>query len=198
MYPSSFNDFQGSRGEFLKCLAEQGEDPAFIRRAQSVDEAWTQLVEQCKSHREVLLRWPWMHLSILADRLKHDWSQLAQYLADESQVSYFENLHKDWKLSLENRTISANAWLSIRRILGDFVSSVDRFNESWRKFLQGVNLDELNRLRRDYNQHYPVEKACAFDCEDIERLGFTPLDPVTFEQLSAAFPPLAIPKLRNH
>jgi hypothetical protein len=43
-----------------------------------------------------------------------------------------------------------------------------------------------------------VEKACAFDCEDIERLGFTPLDPVTFEQLSAAFPPLAIPKLRNH
>jgi hypothetical protein len=198
MYPPSFNGFQGSRGEFLKCLAEQGEDPAFIRRAQRVNEAWTQLLEQCKSQREVLLRWPWMHLSILADRLKYDWSQLAPYLADESQVSYFEDLHKDWKLSLESRTISANSWLSIGRILGDFASSVDRFNESWSKFLQGVNLDEMNRLRRDYNQHYPVEKACAFDCEDIERLGFTPLDPVTLEQLSAAFPPLAIPKLRNH
>ena len=197
MYPSSFNDFQGSRGDLLRCLAEQGEDPAFIRRAQKVNEAWTQLLEQCKSQREVLLRWPWMHLSILAVRLQHDWSQLAQYLADESQVSYFEDLHKHWKLSLERRTISANSWLSVTRILGDFVSSVDRFNESWRKFLQGVNLDELNRLRRDYNQHYPVEKTCAFDCEDIERLGFTPLDPVTLEQLSAAFPPLAIPKLRN-
>ena len=78
MYPSPFNDFQGSRGEFLKCLAEQGEDPAFIRRVQRVSEAWTQLLEQCRSQRGVMLRWSWMHLSILADRLKHDWSPLAR------------------------------------------------------------------------------------------------------------------------
>ena len=32
MYPAPFNDFKGPRGEFLKCLAELGEDPAFIRR----------------------------------------------------------------------------------------------------------------------------------------------------------------------
>src|SRR6476659_7142934 len=122
MYSSPFNDFHESRAEFLKCLAEQGEDPAFIRHAQWVNEAWTQLLGRCKSQREVLLRWPWMHLSILADRLQYDWSQLARYLADESQVSYFEDLHKHWKLSLERRTISANSWLSITRILGDFVS----------------------------------------------------------------------------
>lgn len=177
----------------MKSLAELGEDPAFVRRAQTVNEAWTRLLEQCRSQRELMLRWPWMHLSILADRLKYDWSPLARYLADEGQVTYFEDLYKDWKLSLESRTIFANSWLSIRRILGDFVDSAGRFNGTWNKYLQDVNLEEINRLRREYNKHYPVEKACAFDCEDIERLGFTPLDPVTIEQLQAAFPPLTIP-----
>jgi hypothetical protein len=78
MYPSSFNDFQGSRGEFLKSLAELGEDPAFIRRAQSVEVAWSQLRAQCKAQREMMLRWPWMHLSILAARLNDNWSPLAR------------------------------------------------------------------------------------------------------------------------
>ena len=197
MYPSPFNDFQGSRGELLKSLADLGEDPAFIRRAQSVDEAWNQLLQQCQAQREVLLRWPWMHLSMLAARLKHNWSPLAPYLADEGQVSDFEDLYNEWKCLLDTRSVSANPWSSIRRLLRDFVDSADRFNAAWNKFLQDVNLDEINRLRRDYNQHYPVEKACAFDSEDIKRLGFTPLDPVTFEQLNATFPPLAVPKLRD-
>jgi hypothetical protein len=197
MYPSRFNDLHGSRGELLKSLVELGEDPAFIRRAQSVDEAWNQLLERCRAQREVMLRWPRMHLSILANRLKHDWSPLARYLADEGQVSYFADLYKDWKSLLESKNVAANSWSSIGRILRDFVDSVDRFHAAWNKFLQEVNLDEINRLRRDYNQHYPVEKACAFDSEDIKRLGFTPLDPVTFEQLDAAFPPFVVPKLRD-
>jgi hypothetical protein len=198
MYRSPFNDSQGSRGEFLKSLAELGEDPAFIQRAQRVDEVWSQLLQQCRSQRDVMLRWPSMHLNILAGRLKNNWSPLARYLADEGQVTYFEDLYKDWKRLLESRTVSANSWSSIRRILGNFVDSVDRFNGLWNKFLHDVNLEEINRLRRDYNKHYPVEKACAFDCEDINRLGFTPLDPVTSAELYAAFPPLAIPKLCDH
>jgi hypothetical protein len=198
MYRSPFNDFEGSRGEFLKCLAELGEDPAFIRRAQRVDEAWIQLCEECKSQRELMLRWPWMHLSILADRLKHNWSPLARYLADEGQVTYFEDLYNDRKRLQESKNVSANSWSSIRRLLRNFVDSVARFNETWNKFLQELSLEEVNRLRREYNQFYSVEKACAFDCEDIERLGFAPLDPVTLERLYATFPPLPIPKLRDH
>jgi hypothetical protein len=197
MYRSPFNDFQGPRGDFLKCLAELGEDPAFIRRAQRVDEAWAQLLELCRTQRAVILRWPWMHLCILADRVKHNWSLLARYLADESQVTHFEDLYKEWKGYLESKTISANSWFSTRRILEDFVTSTERFDSAWNKFLVDVNLEDVNRLRRDYNQHYPVEKSCAFDCEDIERLGFTPLDPVTLADLSTAFPPIAIPKLRD-
>jgi hypothetical protein len=177
MYRSPISDSQGPRGEFLKCLAELGENPAFIQRAQRVDEAWVQLLERCRTERAAMLRWPWMHLSILADRLKHDWSALAQYLADECQGSHFENLYKEWKGLFESKTISGNSWTSTRRILGDFVGSVARFNRTWSKFIEDVNLEEVNRLRRDYNQHYPVEKSCAFDCEDVERLGFTPLVP---------------------
>ena len=120
MYRSPFNDFQGPRGEFLKCLAELGEDPAFIRRAQSVDEAGAQLLEQCRTQRAAMLRWPWMHLCILADRLNHNWSLLARYLADESQATNFEDLYKEWKGLLESKTITANSWLSTRRILEGF------------------------------------------------------------------------------
>ncbi len=159
MYPSPFNSFHGSRGDILRSLVELGEEPAFVQRAQKVNEAWSQLRTQCRSEREVMLRWPWMHLSILAARLKSNWSALARYLADEGQVVYFENLYKDWKHSQESRTTSTNSRSSTRRILGDFVDAVDRFNEKWNKFLQDVNLDELNRLRRDYNSHYPVEKT---------------------------------------
>ena len=197
MYPSPFNYFHGSRGDILKILVEVGEEPAFVQRAQKVNEASSQLRTQCRSEREVMLRWPWMHLSILAARLKSNWSALARYLADERQVVYFEDLYKDWKHSLKSRAPSTNSWSSTRCILGDFVDSVDRFNEKWHKFLHHVNLDEINRLRRDYNSHYPVEKTCAFDCQEIERLGFTPLKPVTLEQLNAEFPSLEIPKLRD-
>jgi hypothetical protein len=197
MYRSPFIDPQGPRGDFLKCLAELGENPAFIQRAQRVDEAWAQVLERCRTQRVAMLRWPWMHLCILANRLNHDWSPLAQYLADEGQVTYLEVLYKEWKGLLESKTISGSSWSSTRRILRDFVGSVERFNGAWRKFLEEVNLEDVNRLRRDYNQHYPVEKSCAFDCEDIERLGFTPLDPVTIEHLYAAFPPLPILRLRN-
>ena len=196
MYPSPFNDFAGSRGEILKALVGLGEDPAFVQRAQKVDEAWTQLCKQCRSQREAMLRWPSMHLSILASRLKGNWSLLARYLADEGQLAYLEALYKDWKGSLESRTTSTNSWSSTRRILGDFADSVVRFNENWSKFLNEVNLEEVNRLRRDFNSHYPVEKTCAFDCQDIDRLGFTPLEPATIEQLNAEFPPLELPKLR--
>jgi hypothetical protein len=71
-------------------------------------------------------------------------------------VSYFEDLYQDWKLSLESRNISTNSWASIRRILREFIDSVDRFNAAWSKFLENVNLEEINRLRRSYNKHYPV------------------------------------------
>ena len=96
-----FNDFEGSRGEFLKILLEQGEVPAFIRRAQSVTESWIQICDHCRSQRKLMLRWPWMHLSILANRLRCDWSLLARYLVDERQATYIEALYVDWKGSLE-------------------------------------------------------------------------------------------------
>jgi len=196
MYGSPYEDFEGSRAEFLKCLAEQGEVPAFLRRAQSVDEALVKLLEQCKSQRAVMLRWPWMHLCILADRLSHDWSLLGPYLADNRHVTCFEHLYVEWKVLLEAKAVSSNAWRSTPRILRDFVEAVQRFNKAWNKFLVDLNLEDINHLRRDFNTHYPVEKACAFASEDVERLGFTPLDPVTIEQLHAEFPPVALPALQ--
>jgi hypothetical protein len=136
-----------------------------------------------------------MHLGNLSRQVNGDWSRLAAYLADENQVSLFAKLHEAWKPRLPAVIKSPSPWSSTRSSLLGFADSVDRFNRVWNKFLVNVDLSEVNRLRSNFNQYYPIEKAAAFDSEAIERLGFEPLDLATVEHLHASFPPLEVPTL---
>jgi hypothetical protein len=195
MSRTPYQDYEGSRGEFLKMLLEQGEEPSFLRRAREVHDAWEELLKRCLSHRDEALRLPRMHLGNLSRQVNGDWSRLATFLADESQVSVFANLYAQWKPSLPDAIKSSSPWSTLRSSLIGFADSVDRFNRMWNKFLQNVDLKEINRLRIDFNKYYPIEKAAAFDSEAIERLGFEPLDLATIEHLHAKFPPLELPAL---
>ena len=192
---SFYHDFEGSRGEFLKMLLEQGEEPAFLRRAKSVHDAWESVIQRCQAHREERLRGPQMHLGNLARQLKGDWSRLSPFLADEFQLPLISALYEEWKPQLPKVANLASPWSTIRSSIVIFVESGQRFNIAWNKFLSDVDLDEVNRLRSEYNQFYPVEKAAAFGSEDVERLGFTPLDMATREYLQASYPPLELPSL---
>jgi hypothetical protein len=195
MSRTPYHDYEGSRGEFLKMLLEQGEEPSFLRRAREVHDAWEELLKRCLSHREEKLRLPRMHLGNLSRQVNGDWSRLATYLADESQVSVFANLYEQWKRRLPAVIKSSSPWSTLHSSLIGFADSVDRFNHAWNKFLQNVDLEVINRLRTDFNKYYPIEKAAAFDSEAIERLGFEPLDLATIEHLHARFPPLEVPAL---
>ena len=42
------------------------------------------------------------------------------YLADEGQVTYFEDLYKEWKLSLESRT-------DLRKFVAEHSTHTERF-----------------------------------------------------------------------
>jgi hypothetical protein len=190
-----YQDDEGSRGEFLRLLAEQGEEPSFLRRAKAVHDAWESLLRACLAHRDEKLRGPRMHLGNLARQLNGDWSRLASFLVDEHQVGALAALYQQWKPRLPTVVKSSSPWSTIRSSLIGFVDSGNRFNGAWTKFLRDVDLDGVNRLRSDYNQYYPIEKAAAFDSEDVERLGFTPLEIATVEHLQAKFPLLELPVL---
>jgi hypothetical protein len=197
MSRTPYQDYEGSRGEFLKMLMEQGEEPSFLRRAREVRGAWDGLLERCQSHRDDALRGPRMHLGNLSGQVNGDWSRLATHLADESQVDVFANLYEQWKPRLPAVINSTSPWSTIQSSLIGFAESVDRFNRAWNKFLQDVDLEEINRLRSDFNKYYPIEKAAAFDSEAIDRLGFEPLDLATVAHLHAKFPSLEIPAIRQ-
>ena len=192
------NEYEGSRLEFLKILVEQGEEPAFLRRSRIVTEALEQLHRDLRSQRRHLLGGARLKLHVLADRLRCDWSKLGDYLADSSDCIFYEELFKEWELASKSPGAAIGSWLRPTRfLLSDFHHSVVRLNQLWEQHLDRVDLSEINRMLRNYNEYYPMEKTCAFDCQDIDRLGFMATRPMTREELDQEYPPISLPELRN-
>lgn len=184
-------DIQGSRGEFLKILADVGEEPAFIQRARSVEIAWDMLLSSCRSQREELLQWPRRHFAILAYRVRKDWSRLEPYLKDPSSTHWFKDLHREW----ESKLPATTEWTwSDRSALLAFVTSAERFNQAWLHSLRQVDLQEINRGRADYNRFYPIEKDCAFGV-DRTALTFEPIEMISHADLIERFPLIQLPEL---
>jgi hypothetical protein len=78
--------------------------------------------------------------------------------------------------------------------LRQFLASAARFNRGWRKYLVSVDYESVNIPRRDYNQYYPTEKACAFGNELVND-EFQPLALVDVGFLEERFPYLPVPEL---
>ncbi|QEF97399.1 hypothetical protein Mal15_14390 [Stieleria maiorica] len=192
------HDYEGSRDEFIRMLAEQGEEPAFITRRRRLDAAIEQLRWTCQTHRQTLLRGPQLHLRKIATMIDGDWSRLASRLAVPIQWRVYASLHE---------TINADsqppAWANqglwavpIDRPLRDLARSVDRFNRDWEGYLNRFDLDPINQTIADFNEYYVLEKACALGREDLARLGFQPMSLLTPASLQAEFPTVELPRLR--
>jgi hypothetical protein len=184
-------DYEGSRSEFLKLLAEMGEEPAFIARARAPQEALDALVRSCEAKREELLKWPRFHLAALAERVRHDWARLGRLLAEPESVKLLEALHA----SEPAAPAGPSDWLvTDRGALGQFLESAERFNRKWRAYVDGLDLEPVNQPRRDFNQYYVLEKACAFGSEGVAD-GFEPLAMIDRAYLDQRFPLLVFPAL---
>jgi hypothetical protein len=184
-------DYEGSRSEFLKLLAEFGEEPAFIARARAPQIALEALLQACAAKREELLRWPKFHLSMLAQQVRNDWSRLSSLFAVPESVTMLEALHTSMPMNL---AVQTNWLLSDKAALSHLLESAERFNRQWRIFIDGLDLEPVNKPRRDFNQFYVLEKACAFGSEHVAE-GFEPLGMIDSENLYARFPLLALPCL---
>jgi hypothetical protein len=184
-------DYEGSRSELLKLLAEFGEEPAFIARGRAPQIALDALLQACAAKREEMLRWPRFHLAVLAQQVGGDWSRLGPLLAVPGSVDVLAALHASMAAkypAVQTSLASDNAAL-VR-----FLESAERFNRHWRAYLDGMDLEAVNKPRRDFNQFYLLEKDCAFGGEKVAE-GFEPLALIDREYFYKRFPSLKIPSL---
>jgi hypothetical protein len=185
------HDYEGSRSEFLKLLAQAGEEPSFIVRARSAESAFDALLQNCLAKREDLLRWPYRHLANLAQHIGGDWQRIAPLLAKPESAAELKELHaRAPKQFAKIPNCSATDKGSLRQ----FLDSAERFNRGWRAYLADVDYESVNVRRRDYNQYYPLEKSCAFGIEMVSE-DFQPLDMIDIEFLVRQFPYFPVPKL---
>jgi hypothetical protein len=172
-----------------------------LRRAKEVEGDWRALLATCAERRVEMLRWARMRLADVARQVGGDWEKLEPLLDDAAQAKRLAELYEAWKplmpKFLSGDVRASSVWASTRSTLAAFAESVQRFNADWDKYLAGIDLSEINRRRADYNVYYPIEKAAAFDTEDIERLGFEALTMATVDDLRGEFPAGEVPVLRG-
>jgi hypothetical protein len=184
-------DDGGSRSDFLRVLVEMGEEPAFLARARAPQMALDALLRACQAKRDELLEWPAFHLSVLAHQIGRDWSRIGHLLAAPQSVAVLEALHAQMPSS---KPVETSWFASDRAALLDFLESAARFNRTWQAYVDGLDLEPTNKPRRDYNQFYVLEKACAFGSERVTE-GFEPLEMIDLAYLYRRFPLLTLPSL---
>lgn len=182
--------------EAFKRFLSQFDAPAYIRRARGVEAALEQLLDRCRSRRAEWLEMVRMRIGIL-HALAGNWDKLRPFLVDEEQLDILRYLLAALASPLRaplEPTASARA---LRRALSELHESLQRFNQRWQTFLTSVDLSVLNELREGYNRYYVLEKECAVRSARVARQGFTPLEPLTLDDLAVQFPLLPVPLLRS-
>jgi hypothetical protein len=184
-------DYEGSRNEFLKLLAEFGEEPAFVARAKTAPLAIESLLHNCSAKREEMMEWPYRRLANLAQCIGGNWQRIAPLFAKPESVAELQALHAH--MSFKGAAYSS--WPATKEgSLRQYLDSAKRFNRAWHAYLAGIHYESVNKPLRDYNQYYPLETACAFGNEMLGD-GFQPLAMIDIAFLECRFPYLPIPQL---
>jgi hypothetical protein len=181
---------------FFQRVTAQYDAPAYVRRARRVQEAYEQLLGRCRRQRDEWLRLARIRLGMLRG-LAGDWSALTPFLQNEAQTEVLERLHADLRPELRVKVERSRSQRTLTRALEELCASLDRFNGRWRDYIASVDLAEINELREGYNRYYLLEKECAVRSVRVARQGYHRLAPLTVQDIAAALPPLAVPRLKT-
>ena len=125
----------------------------------ATESALAVLLKRCEKQQDELLIWPRRHFTVLRQRIAGDWSRLSTFVNQPHPSRVFERLH-------ERLPPIDEAWskfvLTDRAAIKAFIQSATRFNQAWSRFLDSDLIEPVNRQRREYNEYFPIEKACAF------------------------------------
>jgi hypothetical protein len=185
---------EDGRQAFNEVLA-QYDGPAYLRRARRVQAAYDQLLDLCRRQREEWLGVFRVRLGRLR-ALAGSWEAMTPHLADAGQVRLLDELCAALQPRLRVRIEPTTSARALREALCQLGESAERFNRRWLPFVRGLDLTALNAERADYNRYYLLEKECAVRSPFIARQGYTPLDPVTHDDLLTILPPLTVPAPR--
>ena len=184
------------RGDGLQEIESRFGPPAYVRRARMVQDAFDALLGQCRREREERLEMVRTRLGLL-HALGGGWAAVRPFLADDEQVMVLDRLHAELAPRLRDVVEPTSSRWALRRALRELGESIERFNRLWGEFLGGVDVRRINELREGYNRYYLLEKECALRSARLARQGYSPLAPLTAEELESLLPPLPAPRLRK-
>jgi hypothetical protein len=170
--------------------------PAFVRRAQRVDEALDYLLAHCRQLRDQWLTIPRLRLGLLC-ALAGEWEQVRPMLADDDQLDLLRELEMELSPRLRVRIEPTTSRPKLQRALRELQESLEIFNRRWQAFLPTVNLTPVNESREAYNRYYLLEKECALRSPRLARQGFRRLPSFAVNELTTLLPVLPIPKLKE-
>jgi len=182
--------------EAFKRFLSRFDVPAYIRRAREVQATLDQLLDYCRRQRAEWSKMVRLRIGIL-HALAGDWDNLRPLLADDDQLDILRYLLAALASPLRCPVDSTRSLRVLRRALRELCESLEHFNERWRGFLATVDLTAVNELRDGYNRYYVLEKECAVRSARIARQGFVSMNPLTMDDLTAEFPLLLVPRLRD-
>lgn len=186
-------DFEGSRTEFMKMLAEHDGPPAYVLRAQRVEEVWLQLVQRCEQEKLELLDMPKTRLAQLGALIGHQWSSASCLVREPDFGEYLSELFERWQPKLRLPIEETTSQRKHKSAIVALSTSFERFNRRMRKFVSRQVLDNVNFERSEYNDYYLVEKAAAMGSDKLAAMGFEPLAMCTHDDLLEAVPLLNEP-----
>ena len=163
--------------------------PAFARRGQDLEYALARLHHHCARQRDAML-------DMLRVRLRQ-WSSAVTGPEGWSS-SFTAPIDPLWTLGGAEPPAWTDRLAPIRRrrtIARDLVASVNRFNRRWSGYLDGLDLEPLNRTVDLYNRYYLLEKECSLGSARLAARHFVPQARVTREALLNAHPTLPVPGL---
>lgn len=163
--------------------------PAFARRGQDLEYALARLHHHCARQRDAML-------DMVRVRLRQ-WSSAVTGPEGWSS-SFTAPIDPLWTLGGAEPPAWTDRLAPIRRrrtIARDLVASVNRFNRRWSGYLDGLDLEPLNRTVDLYNRYYLLEKECSLGSARLAARHFVPQARVTREALLNAHPTLPVPGL---
>jgi len=188
-------DFEGSRTEFMKMLAEHDGPPAYVLRAQRVEEAWLNLVRRCEKEKHGMLEMSRTRIAQLGALVGHRWEAVSCHVRNEGYDKYLSELFGQWQPKLRLPLEQTDSLRKHRAALKELAQSFARFNRRWTEFLENVVIDNVNHERSEYNEYYLVEKSAAMGSDRIAEMGFEKLPMCTHADLFEAVPALIEPEL---
>lgn len=126
--------------------------------------------------------------------LAGSWERTRPVVAGDDDVELLARLHAEIGTPLRAPPAATTAVHRHRQALKGLIGSLETFNRRWVRHVPTVDLSAANRAREEYNRYYLLEKECAVGAARSARDGFRLLEPLTVSDLTAAIPPLGVPR----